>query len=680
VLGVIGGSRLQPRLADQLSRPALIYLMTVLILSTGLLARDMPYWLSAVGLSCVGWRLLIHAGHWPFPPGWVKGLLVVAVCVGIALQYRTLSLDVYAALLSAGLSLKVLEVYHSRGAQGLLNIAVLALMTHLLYQQGFIATLLSILQAGLIIAAINAVNTDPRLLAERPLRPLRHGLITLGLSAPLLAFLFIVMPRLPPLWSMPLQKQDARVGMGEDMSPGDFSRPTRSAELAFRAGFTGDIPPQKDLYWRGTVLDEFDGRRWKNQCDCNFTWTNTGAASKSPGPEAYNVILEPHQHRWVFTLDRAQLSDARIIGNGENLFRWREKLVERTRYDVRFAESQPPARLEDKERQRYLHLPERGNPRARELGQAWRQASGDEADVVREALVLFNRSFVYTLEPPLLGPDSVDAFLFETRRGFCEHFAGSFVFLMRAAGIPARVVMGYQGGQRHEPEHYVSVRQYDAHAWAEIWQPAQGWIRIDPTAAVAPERVEAGFADVFPDSPALTGFLGLRTLTRSNILGLIHIKLDYLDYLVGRWVLDYEGDRQQSVLRRLGLSTPRGLLLAFGLGFAVTLAVFLMYQGWRERADRRADPLTSAYRRVCARYAELGWIRAVAETPGAYSGRLLTVSAPYAADFQAISQQFCASRYRGQTLPDGERAIIKKLGRLDRRLRWLTLRCRMILT
>ena len=670
------GSRSTPQLSDQLTRPALIYLMTVLIVSIGLLARDMPFWLSAAGVACVGWRLLIHGGRWPFPPRWIKGLLVLAVCAGIAWQYRALSLDVYAALLTAGLSLKVLEVYHNRGAQGLLNIALLALMTHLLYQQGFIPTLLSLLQAGLILAAMTAIHCDPRRLAERPLRPLRLGFFTLGLATPLLAFLFIVMPRLPPLWSMPLQKQEARIGMGEDMSPGDFSRPTRSAEVAFRAGFAGDVPPQDALYWRGTVLDAFDGRRWKNECDCNFTWTNTGAEPKPARPAVYTVILEPHQHRWVFTLDQARLTDRRILGNGENLFRWRENLVERTGYDVGVSEVQAPAALGDRERQRYLGLPEGGNPRARALGQAWRQASGDAGDVVREALALYHRSFVYTLEPPALGSDSVDAFLFETRRGFCEHFAGSFVFLMRAAGIPARVVMGYQGGQRNVAERYITVRQYDAHAWAEIWQPGQGWQRIDPTAAVAPERVEAGFADVFPDSPALTSFLGLRTLNRANLLGLIRIKLDYLDYLVGRWLLDYEGDRQQSVLQRLGLSTPRGLLLAFGLGFAVTLAAFLIYEGWRNRDRRRSDPLTRAYRRVCARYEELGWIRGTAETPGDYSLRLLTAKAPYAMDFQAISQHFCESRYQETRPARDQRSIIKELGRLEGRLRRLAFRGR----
>lgn len=655
-----------PLPAGQLSRAALLYLLAVLTTSLAVLSRDIPLWIIGVGLACVIWRGMVYLGRWSFPSSWQKAVGVTVCCVGIAAQYRTgLSLEVYVALLITGLSLKSLEVYHTRSAQLFLYIAILVLMAFLLFAQGFIATLLAILQLTLIVASLVAIQSDPRRLTEHPWAPLKTAGVTLGLAAPLLIFLFIVMPRLPPLWAMPLQKQEARIGMGEDMSPGDFSKPSRSAELAFRAGFFGDMPPQSSLYWRGTVLDEFDGRRWKNSSDKHFHWQNTGALPKPQSQPLYNIVMEPHGHQWVFTLSTARLADDRISTNGDDLFRYRQEVFERVTYDVWHAETGKDLHeLSAAERQRYTALPNTGNPRARELARQWRQEAISDQTIVRQALDRFHLTFVYTLKPPLLGADSVDQFLFDTQRGYCEHFAGAFVFLMRAAGVPARVVMGYQGGQRNLQERYVSVRQYDAHAWAEIWDPPKGWQRIDPTAAVAPERVEQGFAALFPESPAFETLLGLQTRSRQTLIGLLSIKLDYLDYLVGRWVLGYDPERQQSLLRRLGLGSPQALLMAFSIGFLTMLAAFLLFLHLRDRPQRREDPLTARYRQLCDQYARLGIPRQPSETPLQFAERLMAENAREAATFFAISQRYEKLFYRYGTNE------IAGLSTLMRRLFW----------
>jgi transglutaminase-like putative cysteine protease len=340
----------------------------------------------------------------------------------------------------------------------------------------------------------------------------------------------------------------------------------------------------------------------------------------------------------VFTLSTARLADDRISTNGDDLFRYRQEVFERVTYDVWPAETGKDLQeLSAAERQRYTALPNTGNPRARDLARQWRQEAISDQAIVRQALDRFHQTFVYTLEPPLLGADSVDQFLFGTQRGYCEHFAGAFVFLMRAAGVPARVVMGYQGGQRNLQERYVSVRQYDAHAWAEIWDPPKGWQRIDPTAAVAPERVEQGFASLFPDSPAFETLLGLQTRSRQTLIGLLSIKLDYLDYLVGRWVLGYDPERQQSLLRRLGLGSPQALLMAFSIGFLAMLATFLLFLRLRDSAQRREDPLTTRYRQLCDQYARLGIPRQPSETPLQFAERLMAENARGAATFFARS-------------------------------------------
>jgi hypothetical protein len=211
--------------------------------------------------------------------------------------------------------------------------------------------------------------------------------------------------------------------------------------------------------------------------------------------------------------------------------------------------------------------------------------------------------------------------------------------------------MGYQGGQRNLQEHYVSVRQYDAHAWAEVWFPTTGWQRFDPTSAVAPERVEQGFAEWSPDSTALQTLLGLQNRGRQSLLGLLSIKLGYLDYLVGRWVLGYDPDRQQSLLRRLGLASPQALLMAFAVGFLTMLGAFLLFLRLRDRPNRHEDALTARYRRLCTQYARLGWIRAPSETPGQFARRVMDQNGPGAQSFLTISARYESCRYR-QDIPD----------------------------
>jgi len=655
--------------AGQLSRVALLYILTVLAASLALLSKDMPLWIIGIGMTCVIWRGMVYLGRWSFPVSWQKAIGVAGCCLGIAAQYQTgLSLEVYVALLITGLSLKSLEVYSIRSAQLFLYIAILVLMAFLLFAQGFIPTLLAILQLLLILASLVAIQSDPSRLMEHPFTPMKTASVTLVLATPLLIFLFIIMPRLPSLWAMPLHKQEPRIGMSDDMSPGDFSKPTRSAELAFRAGFFGDIPPQSLLYWRGTVLDEFDGRRWKTSSVDHWNWQKTSSHPKPQGQPLYNIVMEPHGHRWVFTLSTARLADDRISGNGDDLFRYRSDVVERVTYDVWPAETGTPQHaLSPAEQERYTALPSSGNPRSRELANKWRRDANGQDSIIRQSLDLFHQTFVYTLEPPLLGIDSVDQFLFETRKGYCEHFASAFVFLMRAAGVPARVVMGYQGGQSNFQERYVSVRQYDAHAWAEVWDQTSGWQRIDPTSAVAPERIEQGFADLFPESPALENLLGLRTRTRESLIGLMTIKLDYLDYLVGRWVLGYDSDRQQSLLRRLGMTSPLALLMTFVAGFLIILAGFMIFLQLRDRANRHQDPLTALYRRLCEQYARLGWARAPSETPGQFGQRLMAENAREALTFLAISRRYEYSRYRSSELDTAE--LSKQMQRLLWKLR-----------
>jgi transglutaminase-like putative cysteine protease len=554
-----------------------------------------------------------------------------------------------------------------------------------LYAQGFIASVLALLQLLFIVAALVAINSDhqssplhsPALL----LASLKTASLTLLFAIPLLLFLFTVMPRMAPLWAMPLQKQQARTGMSDEMHPGDFDQLTQSSELVLRAGFSKAIPPAADLYWRGVVLDEFDGARWKNQCDCNYEWKRTNGLQSDVQPASfsqpdYRVVLEPHGNRWLFVLDNALLKDEAIWSNGENIFRYKNNVRERVSYAV-WNVSNPSAvkALTKNELQRYTHIPVNGNLRAQQLANSWKNNVGlpsaiSTEQLVQQALDYYHQSFFYTLTPPPVGKDSVDGFLFETRKGFCEHFASSFVFLMRAAGIPARVVMGYQGGQRNEENKFVTVRQFDAHAWAEVWQADKGWVRVDPTAAVAPERIALGFAEMFPDSQGLSAMLGMQSYNKGSLLGFIRMKLDYMDYLMGHFVLAYDADAQQSLFERWGFSSPLRLLLWFVVGFIGFFASFLIYLQWRDRHVRREHPLTARYRLLCEVYARWGVKRLLQETPLQFAERVEHLQLPEYRRFVALTHSYQQWNYGDANALLNEQSFRKDLRNLYWRLRW----------
>jgi hypothetical protein len=239
----------------------------------------------------------------------------------------------------------------------------------------------------------------------------------------------------------------------------------------------------------------------------------------------------------------------------------------------------------------------------------------------------------------------VDDFLFRTRTGFCEHFASSFVFLMRAAGIPARVAVGYMGGEINEQERYVTVRQYDAHAWAEVWFPDSGWMRVDPTAAVSPDRIDLGFLGAYSNDSVFASAAGLTAFHNVSVFNKIRLEMDRFDYLWSRWVLGYQSDEQQQLLSRLGLVSPFRLAI-FVAGFLVVVFVlFCTYLYWRDLWSVNQHPATLRYRQLCHAYAMLGVERMPVETPMQYAEKISLACLPYADQFEVASRQYYEWRY-----------------------------------
>jgi protein-glutamine gamma-glutamyltransferase len=428
-----------------------------------------------------------------------------------------------------------------------------------------------------------------------------------------------------------------------------MSKLSLSDAVAFRVTFNGKAPPPDQMYWRGPVLWDFDGTTWKR--GRNATLQRPELADTAQ-PAQYTVTLEPHNKRWLFVLDMpAKLSIAAELAPDFQVLN-RTPVTARIRYDAmsflsyRANLGEPPQQL-----QRALALPRGYDPQARQLAMSWRARGGGDLAIVRAALSYFNQNgFSYTLEPPTLGFNSVDEFLFQTKKGFCEHYAGSFVFLMRAAGIPARVVTGYQGGEYNDLGGYYVLRQYDAHAWAEVWLQDRGWVRVDPTAAVSPQRIENGLNAALPGNVDLP----LMARTRSPILLKLRLNLDALTNQWNQWVLGYDTERQFAFLTRLGMEDITWQKLALNMlsGVALLVGIFALIM-LRRLAVQRTDAVQALWLKACRKLEKAGLPRAPHEGAMDYADRIAAARPDVAEDIYDIAARYASLRYGGEPIEAG---------------------------
>lgn len=654
--------------AFQVSRRALPWILAAVVASMVPHVLHLPLWLSGVCALCLAWRWAVHRGRLAYPSRRLQGVFAVALLAGVFLQYRTVAgHQAGTALLVAMFSLKLLEMYKERDAYVVILIgyfvASMAFLFYFSVWMGFYVVGVAVLFTAALVS-INGSLDMPR--AE----PLRRSAVLVLQSVPIAILLFVVMPRLGPLWSIGLKPGDAVTGVGEEMSFGDIGNLVRSDELAFRVDFEdGRVPPPSRLYWRGLTLTEFDGRTWRQSRGVEqFTglvdypggrrtpgWRGPLAAAIASAEDSrrlrYTVILEPTQRPWLFALLVPDVRGRRDIGLVyDQRLRLREPVKTLTRYAVestagvtRDAEPEDWIRLES------LVLPEGSNSRAREWALLTRAESADDAAYIDRVLRQYReQSFVYTLSPPRLGPQAVDEFLFRTRAGFCEHYAASFVFLLRAAGIPARIVAGYQGGEINPISGALQVRQYDAHAWAEAWLPGRGWVEFDPTAAVSSIRIEQGArAAVGNEEAFLADAPFWKSLTPGSALSALREFGDYLNHGWNLWVLGYDDAAQQGFLARwLGRYSPYRIGLAL-LGAGVLFVGLLTLWLYRDVLFRREDALAREYRRFCTAWSRRGHPRQLHEGPCDYADRLCAADPSRAAQIRRFATLYVDLAYGG---------------------------------
>ncbi|MEK1905522.1 MAG: DUF3488 and transglutaminase-like domain-containing protein [Pseudomonas sp.] len=655
-------SALQP-----IPRIGLIWLLVAQVLVILPLLLHLPPWIILLWLACAGWRMQIFRMRARYPTSLERIGLIVATGAAVVLSRGSLiGLDGGALLLVAAFCLKLLEMRSRRDALLEIFLGFFVVVIGYLFDDSLLAAAYSLLPVVALLAAL--IGLQQSALAVQPRATIKLAASLLLQALPLMLVLFVFFPRLAPLWSLPTPDK-AFSGLSDSMAPADIAELSQSDALAFRASFEGAIPPRPQLYWRALTLEQFDGRRWSQSPGALH---GAGAQWQKRGePLSYSIVMQPSGQSWLFALDVGQTDLADVRQMSDFRLQRGDSVQQSLLYRVQsWPAAQREVQLPAAVAQRTLQLPAQGDPRSRAWAAELKREHPEPQALVNALLQHFNREpYGYTLRPPPVGRDSIDEFLFRTRKGFCAHYAGAMTFVLRAAGIPARVVAGYQGGEFNAAGRDVTVRQFDAHAWVEYWQAGQGWVAIDPTFQVAPERIEQGLEQALSGEDSFLANSPLSLLRYRDVAWLNQLRLAWDDVNYGwqRWVLGYQSAQQLQLLQRWfgSLDWTR---LAIGLvgGGALLLGALALwlFKPWRRERDPQQRMLRG-FERLLGRH---GLRRDKAEGVRAFAGRAARALPAQASAILAFASAFEAQRYAGQAGTAQELRL--SLRQLRRSLPW----------
>ena len=635
------------------SNTALIWLMASLFLAALPHFYYQPSWVSLLFLLMLVWRGLAIRQHWPLPGRHHRTLsmvqwLIALIALGLMMNSygNLIGRDAGTALLIVMLGLKVVEIRNHRDYYISCFLGYFLVVTNFLYSQSIPTVLLMFIVIILMTSCLISLNDVKQTLSKISQLKLASKLLLQAI--PLMILLFVLFPRISgPIWGLPQDAHIAQTGISNTMTLGKISELIQSDAVAFRVKFDGEIPANNALYWRGPVLWQTDGTQWHELTLSQQARHSPPVITASNEAVKYTVTLEPHNAHWLFALDLPNLfskdlttrlsHDATLLSDNPVKSRVQYQLSSSTDF-VMAADNDPHVKAA-------LVLPNGLHPRTRALAEQWRQKANSAESLIQMALNHFNQApFYYTLTPPALSGDVVDRFLFESRQGFCEHYAASFTTLMRAAGIPTRIVTGYQGGELNPVDNYWVVRQRDAHAWTEVWLAGRGWLRIDPTAAVSRERIDRGMSDILPRT-SLAPFLFTQSDQLIDIWQNINHNWDAVNNAWNRSILAYGPELQKSFLSALGMADPNwqrmamALLLAFSVILLVTSALLLIPR-------RETDPIVATYHRFCRRLAKLGLSSRLSyEGPLDFANRAAKAFPEYQLEISQITALYISLRY-----------------------------------
>jgi transglutaminase-like putative cysteine protease len=605
-------------------------------------AMRLPLWVTACCVAAGALRWWIAKRAWHAPPWWLMALFAIGVLAGARVEYgRLFGREVGVTLLIVMLCLKILEMKMKRDAVLVVFLGFFLALTNFLYSQTILMGLYMLVCTWVFVATLIGFN---RIGTEATVRErLVPAAWLIAQAVPMMLVLFFLFPRLSgPLWSMPVDDQSV-TGLTDNMTPGDFNKLALNDAVAFRVDFASAVPQSEDRYWRGPVLSEQFGRTWRMPAYV----PNLKRVDYVPLEPAisYRVTMQPSNKNWLFALDLpATIPDSANL-TADYQLRATAPVTGLKSYEMQ-SHLRYAARTElgNAERLANLNYSKYLNPRSIAFAKQLRDEYPDPKALVEALFKLYNTQFEYTLEPPRYGPNPVDEFFFDGRKGYCEHYASSFVFILRAAGIPARIVTGYQGGEVNPITRQLIVRQSDAHAWAEVWFADSGWVRADPTFAVSPLRINRGMTAALGPQGV---FNNLIEADKFGVLQQIRFGWDALNNQWNQWVVGFSADRQRSLMEDVfGLADVDWRALAIWLigGVLATggmAALFLMLRAYRTRKP----PLVQAYDRFCAKMAKAGLVRAAHEGPMDFLRRIEVEHPAAAPEARRVTEAYVALRY-----------------------------------
>ena len=601
-----------------------------------------PAWSILLIVILFIWRLISIFRHGWCLPKWLLIILTLLSCAGIFMHFGTVfGKTAGSVLLSILLAIKLHESQTRRDYMLLLSLSFFIIVTNFLFSQSIPTVLFMLFVVIVLIITMISINQNNAPLPDKV--KIKLAVKMLFQAIPLMLVMFILFPRVSgPLWKLPEEKQTATSGLSNTMSPGDISNLIQSNAVAFRAEFHQSIPLQHQLYWRAIILWYFDGRTWEQGK------TNLSPSAKIDAYSSlteYTVTLEPHQNNWLFALDIPVQVPEKIQYTNNFVLRLHNKLTTLYQYNVASALQYTIQRdISVWEKSAGLKIPLNSNPQTVRLGQQLKNQYNNPQDIIDHVLNMYNQqNYHYTLQPPLTpGFNPVDQFLFKTKKGFCEHYASSFTLLMRAAGIPARIVLGYQGGTINPVNQILTVYQKDAHAWSEVWIKNRGWVRIDPTAAIAPQRVELNLNAALDADEARP----FHMLMSNSLLKDIIFYWDALDNQWNQWIIGYDESLQQALLekllkQRVNLSD---IIILMVIGFSLTLIVISLwiFKPWYKQ---QKDPVVEYYHNFCDKLSRKGIHRELYEGPVDFARRAVEQLPEQKDQIQLITRLYTKLRY-----------------------------------
>ena len=631
---------------QSISQRTIIFLLISIGLITAPHALNVPVPVFVFFTILLVWRL---TGVW-FPAYLPNQMLVFLLLLSgvsllVIMHQGVFGRDAGTAVFVVALGLKLLEIKTARDIYLITYLAFIVAASQFLYVQNILMTAYIMLVCVSLLGTLICINSG----GLSNIVSLKVAGKILLQALPLMIIIFIFFPRMEaPRWSFLQNKNQATSGLSATLEPGSISQLGLSDELVFRAKFSSDLPQRKDRYWRGPVFSFTDGKTWMQTKNKSFK-QHLDKVRFIGKPYQYQLLMEPQTKKWVFALDMPAVFEWPLYEKGNHQLLTFEQPGKRAEYVVTSYAQYNTGYITKAELSDNLQLPKRNEGR---IDRLVRQLGGFDTPAetfINNVFAHFrNNEFYYTLMPPLMDEKPIETFLFDARAGFCGHYAAAFVYIMRVAEIPARIVSGYQGGVFNETGGFIEVRQANAHAWAEVWIADKGWVRYDPTSAIAPERIEQDVNIAQQIANNVVSFAPIQLDSQ----GLFYLKMarslwSSVDYNWQRWIINYDRKHQMDFLSGFGIDSLKAMMYWL-LGLVATATLLLALYVFRKQT-LILDKAQIYYAKACRKLAKIGLVKEDNEGANDFSRRVNAELPELADSFAYITRLYVQIRYGKET-------------------------------